>query len=367
MTRAHGWLRVGMPLAYAGSFAATVQRLRDYEAAGLDIVFLPEAYTFDAVSQLGFIAARTTTLELASGILNIFTRTPSLLAMTAAGLDAVSAGRFTLGLGASGPQVIEGFHGVAYDAPLGRTREIAEICRSVWRRETVVHDGRHYHLPLTEAWGGSGAGRPLKLISHPVRDRIPIVLAALGPRNVALAAELFDGWQPLFYFPEQAGEVFGPALASGRARRPADLGPLDVIADTHLAITEDESAVGSALGRVRARLALYTGGMGSRGRNFYNDVLVRYGYGDAARTVQELYLSGRKAEAAASLPDDLVRRLSLVGPKEFIAERLAAFADSGVSTLNVTPVAGEHAARVRDVATLKELAGQLADEHGCLT
>src|ERR1700727_1491865 len=222
-------MRVGMSINYAGGFAETVTELADYEKAGLAIVFVPEAYSFDAVSQLGYIAARTERLQLASGILQLYSRTPALTAMTAAGLDYVSRGRFTLGIGASGPQVIEGWHGVPYDAPVGRSRELIEICRMVWRRDRLVYDGKHYQLPLP-ADQGTGLGKPLKLINHPVRERIPIMLAAVGPKNVALAAELAEGWQPFFYLPERAGEICGPPLAAGSAKRDPELGPLDVVA-----------------------------------------------------------------------------------------------------------------------------------------
>src|SRR6201995_4675801 len=208
-------MRIGMFLSYAGGFAETVTDLADYERAGLDIVFVPEAYSFDAVSQLGFIAAKTERVQIASGIFQLYSRTPALTAMTAAGLDFVSGGRFTLGLGTSGPQVIEGWHGVPYDAPVGRTREIIEICRMVWRRERLEYQGRRYQLPLD---GGTGLGKPLKLINHPVRERVPIVVAALGPKNVALAAELAEGWQPIFYFPERAGLTWGESLAEGAAK-----------------------------------------------------------------------------------------------------------------------------------------------------
>ena len=207
-------MRIGMALNYAGGFAETVAELGDYEKAGLDIVFVPEAYSFDAVSQLGFIAAKTQRLEIASGILQLYARTPTLTAMTAAGLDYVSGGRFTLGIGASGPQVIEGWHGVPYDAPVGRTREIIEICRAVWRRERLEHAGRHYTIPLPPDQG-TGLGKPLKLINHPVRERIPIVVAALGPKNVELAAELAEGWEPIFYYPEKAAQVVGRPAGGG--------------------------------------------------------------------------------------------------------------------------------------------------------
>src|ERR1700683_4549350 len=201
-------MRIGMHLSYAGGFAETVVELADYQRAGLDIVYVPEAYSFDAVSQLGYIAAKTERLEIASGISQLYSRTPALTAMTAAGLDFVSGGRFTLGLGASGPQVIEGWHGVPYDAPIGRSREIIEICRMVWRRAGRPYQGRYSHRPLE---GGTGLGKPLKLINHPVRERIPIALAAIGPKNVTVAAELTESWMPIFYLPEKAGVVWGDA------------------------------------------------------------------------------------------------------------------------------------------------------------
>lgn len=348
-------MRVGMPIAYGGGFTETVEQLGDYEKAGLDIVFLPEAYSFDSVSQLGFVAAKTTTLEIGADILNVYSRTPALLGMTAAGLDYVSGGRFTLGLGASGPQVIEGFHGMPYTAPLGRTREVVEICRQVWRRDKLTYEGKHFHLPLDEAHGGTGLGKPLKLINHPVRDRIPIVLAALGPKNVALAAELTEGWEPIFFFPERAADAFGAALAEGTARRDPALGPLQIVADTTVAITADPALEAAALAQVRAQVALYVGGMGARGRNFYNDVAVRYGFADAAATVQDLYLGGRKAEAAAALPEELVRGISLVGSRGAVAERVAAFRAAGVTTINASPLATTHGQRVRDIGTLKEM------------
>jgi len=340
-----------MPINYAGGFSQTVEELADFEAAGLDIVSVAEAYSFDAVSQLGFIAARTSRLEIASGILQLYTRTPTLTAMTAAGLDFVSGGRFSLGLGASGPQVIEGFHGVVYDAPLGRTREAIEICRKVWRREPVIFDGAHYQVPLPEE-KGTGLGKPLKLINRPVRDRIPVILAAIGPRNVALAAEIAEGWQPVFYHPERAADAWGASLAEGAAKRDPELGPLDVMASVAFAITEDPVPF---LQGYRDQLALYIGGMGARGRNFYNDLARRYGYEEAATTIQDLYLSGRKAEAAAAVPDDLVRDTSLVGPLEYVRERVAAFAAAGVTTLHVTALAPTHEERVRSIERLRDL------------
>src|SRR6266702_2524882 len=231
-------MRIGMSLNYAGGFAETAEELRDFEQAGLEIVFVPEAYSYDAVSQLGYLAAKTERVTLASGILQLYSRTPTLTAMTAAGLDYVSGGRFVLGIGASGPQVIEGWHGVPYDAPVGRAREIIEICRSVWRRDRLQYAGRYYTIPLPPVQG-TGLGKALKLINYPVRERIPIVLAA------------------------------------GKARRDPALGPLDVVAQAGLAIGEDVTGY-AELGR--PMLALYIGGMGAKGRNFYNHLAERLGY-----------------------------------------------------------------------------------------
>jgi F420-dependent oxidoreductase-like protein len=345
-------MRVGMMLNYAGGFTETVSELGDFERAGLQIVFVPEAYSFDAVSQLGFIAAKTSALEIASGILPIYSRTPALTAMTAAGLDYVSGGRFTLGLGTSGPQVIEGWHGVPYDAPVGRTRELIEICRMVWRRERLDYHGKYYTLPLD---GGTGLGKPLKLINHPVRMSIPIVIAALGPKNVALAAELTEGWQPIFYYPEKAGLTWDTALAEGRAKRDtATLGELDVIASAPLAIGEDVTHLRDL---TRPVFALYIGGMGARGKNFYYDLACRFGYEKEAAEIQDAYLAGRKDEAAALVPAELVEKTSLIGPHGYIAERLAAYREAGVTTLNVTSLAADHAQRVKDIEAVRALAG----------
>jgi len=344
-------MRVGMMLNYSGGFTETVSELADFERAGLEIVFVPEAYSFDAVSQLGFIAAKTTALEIASGILPIYSRTPALTAMTAAGLDFVSGGRFTLGLGTSGPQVIEGWHGVPYDAPVGRTRELVEICRMVWRRDRLDYQGKHYTLPYE---GGTGLGKPLKLINYPVRERIPIVIAALGPKNVALAAEVAEGWQPIFYFPEKAAIAWDAPLAEGKARRDPALGTLDVIASAPLAIGDDVTGLRDL---TRPVFALYIGGMGARGRNFYYDLACRFGYEQDAGKIQEAYLAGRKDEAAALVPADLVEKTALIGPAGYVAERLEAFRESGVTTLNVTPLAATHAARLADIERVRALVG----------
>jgi F420-dependent oxidoreductase-like protein len=345
-------MRIGMSLNYAGGFAETVTELADYEKAGLGIVFVPEAYSYDAVSQLGYIAAKTDRLDIASGIFQLYSRTPALTAMTAAGLDYVSNGRFTLGIGASGPQVIEGWHGVPYDAPVGRTRELIEICRMVWRRERLSYDGRYYKLPLPPSLG-TGLGKPLKLINHPVRERIPIMVAAVGPKNVALTAELAEGWQPFFYLPEKAAEVWGEPVAAGMAKRDPALGPLDVVAQAPLMIGDD---VAGYRDLARPFFALYIGGMGARGRNFYHTLAHRLGYGAAADQIQDAYLDGRKAEAETLVPAELLEQTSLIGPEGYVRERLAAFRQAGATTLTVIPLAGTHADRVR----LIEQAAQLA-------
>src|ERR1700735_2141318 len=286
-------MRIGMSLNYTGGFAETVNELADFERAGVDITFVAELYSFDAVSQMGFIAARTERMQIASAILPLYSRTPALLAMTAAGLDYVSDGRFTLGLGASGPQVIEGFHGLPYDAPIGRTREIIEICRQVWRREPLAYQGKYYHLPLD---GGTGLGKPLKLVNRPVRERIPISVAARGPKNVELAAELAEAWMPVFYLPERSADVWGEALAGGQAKRDPSLGPLDVTASAPLAIGDDVTALRDL---ARPFLALYIGGMGARGRNFYNDLARRYGYEGQAEGGPDASLGGGTAAGEA--------------------------------------------------------------------
>ncbi|MFE9786906.1 LLM class F420-dependent oxidoreductase [Nocardia salmonicida] len=344
-------MRIGLSINYSGGFKETAAEVADLERAGLDIVFVPEAYSFDAVSALGFLAARTERVQLASGILQLYTRTPSLTAMTAAGLDYVSDGRFILGIGASGPQVIEGFHGVPYDAPIGRTRELLEICRKVWRREKLNYQGKYYQIPLP-ADRGTGLGKELKLINHPVREDIPVLLAALGPKNVELAAEVANGWQPIFFLPEKANDVWGDALAAGKAKRDPALGELDIFAGPALAIGENVTGL---LEFVKPHLALYIGGMGAKGKNFYHTLATKYGYGEAADRIQELYLAGDKQAATKAVPDELVRDVSLIGPESFVKERIAAMAEAGVTTLNVTPIAEDAAGRVKLIEQLRSL------------
>jgi F420-dependent oxidoreductase-like protein len=344
-------MKIGLSLNYSGGFKEAVEDVVELEKVGADIVLVAEAYSYDAVSQLGYLAAKTSTIELGSGVFPIYTRTPSLLAMTAAGLDFVSDGRFQLGIGTSGPQVVEGFHGLPFDAPLGRTREVVDICRQVWRRERVNYDGKHYQVPLP-ADRGTGLGKALQLINHPVRESIPISIAALGPKNVELTAEIAEGWQPIFFYPERAQSVWGGALDAGRARRDPALGPLDVMVGASLAIGDD---VEDRLAWLKPQLALYIGGMGAKGRNFYHNLATRYGFGDVADRIQELYLSGRKNDAIAAVPDELVRNISLIGPRGFVAERVAAFAEVGVTTLLATPVSTDRHESVRYVEQLREL------------
>jgi F420-dependent oxidoreductase-like protein len=343
-------VKLGMPITYGADFAQTVDQLVQYENAGLNRVMIPEAYGFDAVTQMGFVAARTSTIELAFGILPMYSRTPTNLAMTAAGLDYVSGGRCILGIGASGPQVIEGFHGVPFDAPVGRAREHVEICRMIWRRDRTDYDGTYYQLPLR---GGTGTGKPLKLLNYPVRERIPLALAAIGPRNVELAAEIFDEWQPFLFVPDLVEQAFGDALNAGRSKRDPGLGALGISAQTTLLITDDPAREATALDAVRHHAALYIGGMGARGKNFYTTLARRYGYGDAAQQIQDLYLGGRKTEAAAAVPLELARRLALIGSPEYVRERLEVYAAAGVSCLLVSPAAETHEERLAQMSTLR--------------
>ena len=351
-------MRIGVQLDTSRPFADAAAEISMMEDLGIDLVSVPEAYTFDGVSRLGFLAAVTDQVQLTSGILPLYSRTPTLLAMTAAGLDEVSGGRFTLGLGTSGPQVIEGFHGVPYDAPLARTREAVEICRMVWRRERLVYNGDHYQVPLPESLG-TGLGKPLKLIDHPRRPAIPVNLAAIGPRSVRLAAEIADGWEPLLLFPEQTAAVWAPALTAGLEVRDENLGPLDVVASAACAIGEDTAEL---LSLCRAHLALYVGGMGARGKNFYNDLAHRYGFGEEARVVQDLYLNGDRAAAAAALPDVLVERTNLIGSVSWVRDRLAAYAAAGVTTLKVSLPQTERTSRLRSIEVLCQLARDTAQE-----
>jgi F420-dependent oxidoreductase-like protein len=335
-------MKVSMPLSYAGGFKESAAQAVALERAGLDTVWVAEAYGFDAVSLMGYLAAVTETVEIGAAILPIYTRTPSLLGMTAAGVDAVSGGRFVLGLGASGPQVIEGWHGVPYTKPLTATRETIDICRQVWRRERVTYQGRAYTLPLPPEQG-TGLGKPLKLITRPVRDRIPIYVAALGPKNVRMTAEVADGWLPLFYLPEKVDEVWGDDLRAGAAARSGDLAPLEIVAGGLLAVGDDAASMRDL---ARPMIALYVGGMGARGRNFYNDLACRYGFEAEARKIQDLYLDGHRDEAAAAVPDGLLEASTICGPEGYVRDRIAGYKEAGVTSLNVTPLAADAPALV---------------------
>jgi len=288
---------------------------------GYDSVWAAEAWGSDAVSLLSWIGARTERIGLGTAILQIPARTPAMTAMTAATLDRLSGGRLRLGLGVSGPQVVEGWHGVPYGRPLARTREAITIIRQALAREApLVHSGTTYQIPLD---GGTGLGKPLKLMMAPLRTRVPIYLAAIGPKNIALAAEIADGWLPVFYSPFHHHIFEGPLSGS-------DPATFDIAPSVQVAMGPD---VDRCRAKVKPTLALYIGGMGAKGKNFYNDLARRYGYESAAAEIQDHYLAGRKKEAIAAVPDALVDAVALCGPAERIADRLGAFRDAGVSTL----------------------------------
>lgn len=345
-------MKLSMMLPYTGDPKQAAAQARDLESAGIDMLWVAELYSFDAVSMLGYLAAHTERVELASGILPLYSRTPALTAMTAAGLDAVSGGRFVLGIGSSGPQVIEGWHGVPFDRPVTRTRELIDICHLVWKRERLAYNGEAYQLPLP-AELGTGLGKPLKLINHPVREDIPIYIASLGPKNVQQTAALADGWLPAFFHPDKAMDAFGEDLAIGGAERDPDRGPLEIVAGGMLALCDDDTA-GKLRDLSRPMTALYVGGMGARGRNFYNNVFRRYGYEREAAAMQDLYLDGRKDEAAALVPEDYLRATALVGHEGFVRDRIAAYAAAGVTRLSVQPVGDDPLGLVEKVRAWAE-------------
>ena len=340
-------MKFGMQIDYAGGFAESAAKVAEYEKAGLDIAWVAEAYGFDAPTFMGYLAAKTESITIGAGILPIYTRTPTLMAMTAASMDTLTNGRFILGLGASGPQVIEGFHGVKYDAPLGRTREIIDICRIVWKRERVTYDGKYYQLPLP-AGEGTGLGKPLKMIAKPIREDIPVWIASLGPKNVELTAEIANGWLPIFYMPERTNDVWGADLAAGMAKRNPSLGPLEICAGGLVAIGDDKSDIAEL---ARPMVALYVGGMGAKGRNFYNDLMCRYGYEEEAEKIQDLYLEGKKDEAAALVPSEFLKLTNLCGPEGFVRERIEAYAAAGVNVLNIIPVGENPTAIIEKLKT----------------
>ena len=336
---------LSMPLQYAGNPRETADQVATLEKAGLDQVWVAEPYGFDAVSLMGYLAAKTETVQIGAGILNIYSRTPGALLQTAAGLDNVSNGRAILGLGASGPQVIEGFHGMPYDKPLARTRELIEILRNGLRRETLSYDGKIFTLPLP-ADQGLGLGKPLKLLNKPERADLPLYVAALGDNNVAMTAEIADGWLPFLFLPDKAQEVWGDALARGTAKRSTDLKPLEISAGGMVAIGED---VKGLLDFARPMYALYVGGMGARGKNFYNQLARDYGFEAEAEEIQDLYLGGNKRDAETKVPLEWLDKGNLVGPASYVKERIQAFKEAGVTSLQIIPVGENPAAIVEQV------------------
>lgn len=340
-------MRLGLNVGYWGAgLRGNTDLVEEADRLGYHSVWAAEAYGSDVVSVLAWFGARTERIMLGSGIMQMPARTPAMTAMTAATLDELSGGRFLLGLGLSGPQVVEGWHGVAYGKPLGKTREYVSIVRAVLRREgPLVHEGEHYQIPY-HGPGATGLGKPLKLILHPDNPDVPIYLASIGPKNVELTAELADGWLPVFYSPLMSKDIFGKHLAAGFARSgdPLKAERFD-IAPSVSAIVTDDLEVGRNM--VKPFMALYIGGMGARGKNFYFDLACRYGYEQAATEIQDLYLAGRKEEAIARVPDELVDETNLVGPREAIRDRLETWQKSGVTTLLISTM---------DIATVRTLA-----------
>jgi F420-dependent oxidoreductase-like protein len=333
-------MKLGFAMGYAPpgtNPTELIELAQEAERLGYDSAWAAEAWGTDVVTVLAWLGATTTTLKLGAGIMQIPARTPAMTAMTAATLDLMSGGRVLLGLGTSGPQVVEGWHGQAFGRPLGRTREYVEIVRAAIRRDLLQHSGEHYAIPYA-AKDATGLGKPLKLMMRPHRDEIPVYLAAIGPRNVALAAEIADGWLPIWIAPDRLQDVFGSALADAKPG-------FDVAAfAVPVALTDDVQAGRDS---VKPQLALYVGGMGAKKQNFYNTLVGRYGYEAEAAEIQELYLGGKKREAIAAVPDELVDEVALVGPRERIADRLGAWRESGVTTLVV---------QTRDRETLRTMA-----------
>jgi F420-dependent oxidoreductase-like protein len=342
-------MRLGLDLGYLSGRTTPADHLaqaKEAERLGYSSVWVAEAYGSDTPTLLAWIAGQTDRIDLGSAVMQIPARTPAMTAMTAATLDALSGGRFRLGLGVSGPQVSEGWHGVRYAKPLARTREYVEIVKLALSRTDVAYAGEHYTLPLPD-----GPGKALRLTMHTVREHIPIYLAAIGPKNLELAGEIADGWLAVFLAPEYVGEQLA-SVAAGRVRVGKDLKDFDVTPAVPVVLGEDVSACAD---QVRGYAALYVGGMGSREQNFYNRLATRMGYGEAAARVQDLYLARKHREAAAAVPMEFIDRTSLLGPVERVAERLHAYAEAGVTTLLAAP-SGD---RDTNLATLRGLADAL--------
>ena len=322
-------MRLGLQLGYDDP-VLWAGLAEEAERCGFHSVWTSEAYGSDAVSPRAWIGSRTTNVRLGTAIMQMPARSPATTAATVATLDLLSGGRVLLGLGTSGPQVAEGWHGQAWGKPLTRTREYLEIVRAILRREAPLeHHGEHYDIPYSGP-GATGLGKPLRIIVHPPRAEVPIYLAAIGPKNVALAAEIADGWLPIFFSPERFAETHRPMLEEGFARRGGRPEGWDLAAHVPVVVTDDFAAGRDFL---KPLLALYVGGMGAKGKNFYTRLAERYGYADAAATIQDLYLAGKKNEAIAAVPDALVDEVALVGDRARIADRVAAFRECGVGTL----------------------------------
>ncbi len=333
-------MKLGLNLGYwgTGNDADNLALAREADRLGYSVVWAAEAYGSDSPTVLAWIAAQASRIDIGSAVMQIPARTPAATAMTAATLDTLSGGRFRLGLGVSGPQVSEGWHGVPFAKPLTRTREYVDIVRMALSRQRVRYEGSAYTLPLP-----GGAGKALQLIVHPVREHIPIYLAAVGPKNLQLTGEIADGWLAIFYAPDHGKELF-EHLAAGRAKADKTLDGFDVVANTSMVVGEDIEACAAPL---RSMAALYVGGMGSREQNFYNALAVRMGYAEAAAEVQNRYLSRDYDGAAATVPLEFVDSTALLGPPARIAERMAAFAESGVTTLALSPLAATLDERLR--------------------
>ena len=328
-------MQLGINLGYQDwgrGLASAITLAQHADNLGFDSAWTAEAYGTDAVTPLTWLMAHTQRMKFGPAIMQIPARTPAMTAMTAATLDAMSGGRFLLGLGASGPQVSEGWHGEPYGKPLGKTREYISIVRDILRREgPLQHHGEHYDIPFTGPTA-TGLGKPLKLILHPLRNEIPIYLAAIGPKNIELAAEVGDGWLPIFFSPYRYKEAFGSSVAAGLKKSATPDKPFDIAPTVTVLVGDDVEALANY---VRPQIALYVGGMGARGKNFYNDLACRYGFEAEAKLVQDLYLDGKKQEAAAAIPLEMIDEVALIGPRARIAERLDAWKESGVGTLIV--------------------------------
>jgi F420-dependent oxidoreductase-like protein len=325
-----------------------LQVVQAAERLGYDSVWTAEAYGSDAATVLAWLAGGTSKIRLGSAIFQMPGRSPAMTAMTAATIDELSDGRMILGIGSSGPQVAEGWHGQRFARQLQRTREYVAVVRMALARQRVEYAGATIELPLPD-----GPGKPLKLMIAPKQERIPIYLAAIGPRNTALAGEIADGWIPTFFSPEYVAE-FRKLLQEGADRGGRSLDGFDIAPTVNAYISDDRDA---ARNLVRPFLALYIGGMGSRQQNFYNNLVQRYGFESAAKEVQDLYLDGKKEEAGQAIPDDLIDMVSLCGPRDFVRDRLTAFREAGVGTLMITPVAFTTEERVTQLQAVAELAG----------